>query len=120
MACHGAQGTGRRSIFIENQPAVLAGLFISEVCMPRGTETIYPMHYRYEWASRTGCDALPLLANSSKIRSLLSAAAMPRMSVASDLSTLSGIPRITGVTPSIRCDRCQLPVQPSITVLTFL
>ncbi|APT80320.1 hypothetical protein NI35_3710 [Salmonella enterica subsp. enterica serovar Cerro] len=50
MACYGAQGTGRRSIFIENQPAVLAGLFISEVCMPRGTEPIYPMRYRCEWA----------------------------------------------------------------------
>ncbi|WP_217702857.1 hypothetical protein, partial [Salmonella enterica] len=50
MACYGAQGTGRRSIFIENQPAVLAGLFISEVCMPRGTESIYPMRYRCEWA----------------------------------------------------------------------
>lgn len=30
MACHGAQGTGRRSIFIENQPAVLAGLLSME------------------------------------------------------------------------------------------
>ncbi len=120
MACHGAQGTGRRSIFIENQPAVLAGLFISEVCMPRGTESIYPMHYRYEWASRTGCDALPLLANSSKRRSLLSAAATPRVSVASDLSTISAIPWITGVTPSIRCDRYQLPVQTSTTALTAL
>lgn len=64
MACHGAQGTGRRSIFIENQPAALAGLFISDVCIPRGTESIYPMRYRCEWASIICRDALSLVVQS--------------------------------------------------------